>query len=387
LLSSLFASMEFPHCRRALEYAVNLAFPRRVGSAGEEQARRCLLHILERGSLSPWTEPVPLTGRGELLSRLIPWASVALFSLSWAVRGLWPQGALTIALLPVLFSLLRRRVWLEFGLRFPPQLQPGATGTSNILAEVRGGEPGAEHQVVWLLAHHDTKSYPLPMSVRMLAAMALPLIGLIVAAAALAGWGTSSYAWCVAAAVVAALLLSGGSGNASPGALDNAAALGVLLDLACHYRRNPPRTLVLRWVFTGAEEMGLLGAFALRHARGEELRRGTHLFVNLDGVGSAGSLRVFGPREGWLTRAFLEASRKERIPLCWSRLPPTMMMDHEVLASAGFPSVSLGCVARELRHLHSRRDHPGLIQVESLRETARLLRHVIDAVDAGEGKI
>jgi putative aminopeptidase FrvX len=220
----------------------------------------------------------------------------------------------------------------------------------------------------------------------MLAAMALPLIGLIVAAAALAGWGTSSYAWCVAAAVVAALLLSGGSGNASPGALDNAAALGVLLDLACHYRRNPPRTLVLRWVFTGAEEMGLLGAFALRHARGEELRRGTHLFVNLDGVGSAGSLRVFGPREGWLTRAFLEASRKERIPLCWSRLPPTMMMDHEVLASAGFPSVSLGCVARELRHLHSRRDHPGLIQVESLRETARLLRHVIDAVDAGEGK-
>jgi Peptidase family M28 len=375
--------MEFPDCRRALEYAVSLAFPRRVGSAGEEQAKKRLLHVLEKGGLSPWIEPVPLTGRGELLSRLIPWTSVALFSLCWAGRGLWLQGALTIALLPVLFSFLRRRMWLELGLRFPPRLHRGARATSNILAEVRGRESGAEPRVVWLLAHHDTKSYQLPISVRMAAAMALPLIGLVVAAAVLAGWGTRTYTWCVAVGVVAALLVSGGSGNESPGALDNAAALGVLLDLACHYRRNLPRTLVLRWVFTGAEEMGLLGAFALRHARGEELRRGTHLFVNLDGVGSVGSLRIFGPKKAQLTRAFLEASRKEAIPLRWSPLPPTMMMDHEVLATAGFPSVSLGCVGWELRHLHSRRDHPGLIQVESLRETGRLLRHVIDAIDAG----
>jgi len=378
--------MKFPDCRRALDYAVSLAFPRRVGSAGDEQARRRLLHILEKGSLSPWTEPVPVTDRGELLSRLIPWASVAFFSICWAVRGLWPQAALTVALVPVLFSFLRRRVWLELGLRFPPRLQPGATATSNILAEVQGREPGEEPRVVWLLAHHDTKSYLVPVPVRLAAAMALPLVGLVLAAAVLAGWGATTYAWCVAGAAVAALLVSGRSGNESPGALDNAAALGVLLELACYYRRNPPRTLVLRWVFTGAEEMGLLGAFALRHAHREELSRGTHLFVNLDGVGSGGSLRVFGPKGGELTRAFLEASRKETIRLCWSRLPPTMMMDHEVLATAGFPAVSLGCVDWELRHLHTRRDHPGLIQVESLRETSRLLRHVIDGVDDGKGK-
>ena len=378
--------MDSPDCRRALEYAVSLAFPRRVGSAGEEQTKKRLLNILGKEGLSPWTEPVPLTRRGEVLSHLIPWACVALFLLAWVMRGLWPQAALTAALLPVLFSFLRRRVWLELGLRFPPRRQPEGTATSNILAEVRGREPGEEHRVVWLLAHHDTKSYPLPASVRMAAAMAFPLVGLVLVAAVLGGWGTSTYAWCLAAAVVAALLLSRGSGNESPGALDNAAALGVLLDLACHYRRNPPRTLVLRWVFTGAEEMGLLGAFALRHAHREELGRGTHLFINLDGVGSAGGLRVFGSKQGGLTRTFLEASRQETITLRWSRLPPTMMMDHEVLATAGFPSVSLGCVAWELRHLHSGRDHPGLIHLESLRETARLLRHVIDAVDADEGK-
>jgi len=378
--------MGFPDCRRALDYAVDLAFPRKVGSAGEERARRRLLHILGEGGLSPWTEPVPLSGRGELLSRLTAWTSVALFLLCWAAHGLWPQAAVTAALLPLLFWFLRRRVWLELGLRFPARPRRGAPATSNILAEVRGGEPGEEQKVVWLIAHHDTKSYSLPAALRMAVAIALPLIGLLLATAVLARWGESTYTWCVGAGVVAALLVSGGSGNESPGALDNAAALGVLLELACHYRCNPPRTLVLRWVFTGAEEMGLLGAFALRQAHGDELHRGAHLFVNLDGVGSAGNLRVFGARKGRLTEAFLEASRREAIPLRWSRLPPTMMMDHEVLATCGFPSVSLGCVGWELRHLHSRRDRPGLIQVESLRETARLIRHVIDAIDAGEGK-
>jgi hypothetical protein len=328
----------------------------------------------------------PLTPRGEVLSRLIPWVGVGCFWLAWVGRGLWPKTALTVALLPVLFSLLRRKAWLELGLRFPPRLRPGAPATSNILAEVRGRAPGEEPRVVWLLAHYDTKSYPLPASLRTAAAMSLPCAALLVAAAVLGGWGTSVYLWCLAAAVVAALLLDRGSGNESPGALDNAAALGVLLDLARHYRRNQPRTLVIRWVFTGAEEMGLLGALALRHAHREELSRGAHLFVNLDGVGCAGSLRVFGSKTSGLTRAFLEASRKETIPLRWSRLPPTMMMDHEVLATTGFFSVSLGCVARELRHLHSRMDHPGLIHLDSLRETAQLLRQVIDALDDDEGK-
>jgi putative aminopeptidase FrvX len=217
--------------------------------------------------------------------------------------------------------------------------------------------------------------------------MALPALGVILAAAVLGGWGRASYGWYLAAAAAAAIVLSGGSGNESPGALDNAAAVAILLALARYYRRRPPQNLVLRLLFSGAEEMGLLGAFALRHSHREELSRGTHLFLNLDGVGIAGRLRVFGAKKGDLTRIFLEASRQLGVPLRWSRLPPTMMMDHEVFATAGFPAVTLACVDWELRHLHSRKDHPGLIQPESLRETLQLLHHVIDGLDArGRGK-
>jgi hypothetical protein len=292
-----------------------------------------------------------------------------------------PRTAGIVALTPLLFSVLRRRVWLKLGLRFPPKEQPEPAATANVLAEVKGREPGAEPRVVWLLAHYDTKSYPFPALLRMTAAAVFPVAGFVVAGAAVAIWTTSAYGWCLVAAVAAALVLSQRSGNESPGALDNGAAVGLILALAGHYQRRPPRAIALRVAFTGAEEMGLLGAFALRAANREELSRGRHLFINVDGVGCPGDLRVFGSRTGPLTRAFLQAGRQTGLQVRWARLAPTVMMDHEVLAKAGFPSVSLGSAGWDLRHIHSRRDHPGLIRLQSLWEAGHLLRHVIDSLD------
>jgi hypothetical protein len=310
--------------------------------------------------------------------------------IAWFMQGSSPRTAGIVALTPLFFSLVRRWVWLELGLRFPPKEQPGPGATANVLAEVRGREPRVEPRVVWLLAHYDTKSYPLPTLLRMTAAMVFPVTGLVMAGAAFAIWTTSVYGWCLGSAVAAALLLSQRSGNESPGALDNGAGVGLLLALAGHYQRRPPRAVALRVAFTGAEEMGLLGAFALRAANREELSRGRHLFINVDGVGCPGDLRVFGSRTGPLTRAFLQAGRQTGLRVRWARLAPTVMMDHEVLARAGFPSVSLGSAGWELRHIHSRQDHSGLIHFQSLWEAGHLLRRVIDSLDesyAGEAVV
>ncbi len=374
-------------CLRALGDILNVSLPRRVGSRGESLARNYLLRRLRDQGLSPWTEPVGVSSRGETMALWSVWISVAMLWLAWFMHRSAPRTAGIVALTPLLFSLLRRWVWLELGLRFPPKEQPGPAATANLLAEVKGREPGAEPRVVWLLAHYDTKSYPLPALLRMTAATIFPVAGLVIAGAAFAIWTTSAYGWCLGAAVAAALLLSQRSGNESPGALDNGAAVGLILALTGHYQRRPPRAVALRVAFTGAEEMGLLGAFALRAANREELSRGRHLFINVDGVGCAGDLRVFGLRTGPLTRAFLQAGRQTGLRVRWARLPPTVMMDHEVLAKAGFPAVSLASAGWELRHIHSRRDHPGLIHLESLCEVGHLLRHVIDSLDesyAGE---
>jgi hypothetical protein len=53
----------------------------------------------------------------------------------------------------------------------------------------------------------------------------------------------------------------------SPGANDNAAAVGILLTLLARVTAGPPRNLRLRFLFSAAEELGYLGARAyVRHA-------------------------------------------------------------------------------------------------------------------------
>jgi hypothetical protein len=375
------SSLHPRECLRALEDALALSFPRKVRSRGESLARSHLLRRLREQGLSPWTEPLAVSSRGEVLSRWSVWLSTAALFLAWFMRGTWPKTAGIVAFTPLLAVLVSRWVWLELGLRFPPKQEPGSAATANILAEVRGRQSAEEPRVVWLLAHYDTKSYPLSTSLRITAAMVFPVAGLIMAGAAFGAWTASTSGWCLGAAVAAALLLSQRSGNESPGALDNGAAVGLILALAGHYQRRPPRAVVLRVAFTGAEEVGLLGAFALREAHREELGRGRHIFINVDGIGCAGGLRIFGSRSGPLTRAFLQASRQTGVQLGWGRLPPTAMMDHEVLAKAGFPSVSLGGSGWGLRKIHSRGDHPGLIDLQSLWEAGQLLRHAIDSLD------
>jgi hypothetical protein len=382
------ASLHPRECLRALAEAVALSFPRRVWSPGERLARSRLLRRLREQGLSPWTEPFAVTSRGEVLSRWHVWLAMAALFLAWLMGDTWPKTAGIVALIPLLGVLVSRWVWLELGLRFPPKEQRGRAATANILAEVRGRQAPAEPLVVWLLAHYDTKSYPLSASLRITAAMVLPVAGVIMAGADFGAWTMSASGWCLGAAVAAALLLSPRSGNESPGALDNGAAVGLVLALAGHYQRRPPRATVIRVAFTGAEEMGLLGAFALREAHREDLGRGRHVFINLDGIGCAGGLRIFGSRSGPLTRAFLRAGRQTGVGVRRGRLPPTAMMDHEVLARAGFPSVSLGGAGRDLRKIHSPRDHQGLIDLRSLWEAGQLLRHAIDSLDEpadGEG--
>lgn len=68
-------------------------------------------------------------------------------------------------------------------------------------------------------------------------------------------------------------------------------------------------------------------------------------------------------------------------------LPRTMMMDHQAFSAVGLPAVSLGCLAGKMRHIHSRGDHPGLIQFEALRETTELLGHLIEELDKRVGSM
>jgi len=237
------------------------------------------------------------------------------------------------------------------------QLQPGATGRATS-GEYGAGNPERSIRSCACSPTMTRRVTPLPMSGPNVGGHCLPLIGLSWLRPLWAGGGTSSYAWCVAAAVVAALLLSGGAAMRRP-ERRHAAALGVLLDLACHYRRNPPRTLVLRGCSRGRGD----GATRGLRPSGTPAARNSAAGPTSSQPGRCGLRGTSGSsgRERLAHEAFLERAGRRENPLLESA-PPTMMMDHEVLASAGFPLGEPWLCSQGAPSSPQPEDHPGLIQ-------------------------
>ena len=103
----------------------------------------------------------------------------------------------------------------------------------------------------------------------------------------------------------------------SPGAVDNAAAVGVLIELAHVLAKEPPSRPVML-AFTANEEIGLVGAEALASKRGDQI----DLAIALDLIGGSGTLIQNGASEliglaemRWLAHAADRAGVVVRAPL------------------------------------------------------------------------
>ena len=166
----------------------------------------------------------------------------------------------------------------------------------------------------------------------------------------------------------------------SPGALDNAASVGVLLELCRALAARPPARPVVV-AFTAAEEIGLVGAAVL--ARREAADVG--LAVSLDLVGAAATvMNGLGPLMGrgwieWLHAAADDAGvhvpppRPHRVA---SRLAPEMeRSDHGPFVRAGVPAVHLygRGAARIYRPYHSPWDTTRWIDRGAIDEASRFV--------------
>jgi len=171
---------------------------------------------------------------------------------------------------------------------------------------------------------------------------------------------------------------------ASPGGVDNAAAVGVVLELARAFAAGPPRTPVML-AFTANEEIGLLGAEALAARRGDEVA----FAVALDLIGGAGELslngasRLIGRSElAWLAGAADRAGVVIRAPLPHRVIsrwwPQIERSDHGPFTRRGIPAVHFYHRGQDGEWIdlayHSARDTAARIDRGSLDEIGRLLR-------------
>jgi hypothetical protein len=224
---------------------------------------------------------------------------------------------------------------------------------------------------LWLVAHIDSKSQPVPLLVRAAGIVLLGLAWLAAIILAIMGGGASLTAWLavVLMAVVGALPVIGSVvGRKSAGAIDNASGVATVLTAAAAIRAEMPFGVLI----TDAEELGLAGARAwcrqTTHARG--------IVLNCDGVDDEGMLTLMWtrPRVRRVEDAFRGAVETLGEALRVIPLVPGVLVDGVAFSEAGWDAVTLSRgSAATLRRIHTASDNLEHLQGGGTVNAARVL--------------
>jgi hypothetical protein len=253
---------------------------------------------------------------------------------------------------------------------------PGLRRSGVNLVATRGDQSRTESGL-WLMAHLDSKSQPVPILVR---AAGITLVvaawtaGLLIGVAQLA-WGHLNLdgGWflvAVAASVGAVPVIATTVGTRSPGALDNATGVATVLT-AVEEARDASCGVCL----TSAEELGLAGARAWVRSRGPAV------VINCDGVDDRGSMTCMytGRRPDALVASVLTASTRTGSRMRAHRLLPGVLTDGVALADAAWSVVTLSKGGiRTLARIHTPRDHAEQLTGAGMAEVAGVIADLLE---------
>lgn len=224
-------------------------------------------------------------------------------------RPLSPWTALVVSL--ALFAFSAFLLWRKFTFQPVPLHASLPHGPSqNVLAvipptsQVRQrlvlvGHLDSHRAVLWFANDFMFKVYALCAPLVLYGVFAAPLIYLL---SILSGWQPLALAGLFFGLLHFAAWMTGMSadlGPYSPGANDNASAVGSLLALAERMQSQPLQHTEVWLAFTGCEETGCGGLLSLLGAHGEELQDALWLDLELVGIGDR---LVYLSREGMLRK-------------------------------------------------------------------------------------
>lgn len=340
------------------------ATPRAAGSEDESRARALCAGCLERSGFTVAEEEFtysPFPGR---------WAVplLGLLFLFWFVFvgsqvNSHPYGAVTsfipfLLLLPGLGYMLARMI---------PGLRSGRA--TNLVA-ARGLEPR-----LWLIAHLDSKSQPVPMLGRIAGIIAVVVATPVMIAAGVFGreLNLPVFFWLamtsVGAAGSLAMLLSV-VGNRSRGAVDNASGVVAAMLTAA----TLPRDAAVAVLLTSAEELGLQGASAWIRGHASEGFR----VINFDGVDDVGILTCMAKRTSPLAARLRAASLQAGYRVRFRRVLPGVMVDALAFDSAGSDAVTISRGNfSTLARIHTPRDEPGRLHGTGVAEAVEMVTNFI----------
>lgn len=231
---------------------------------------------------------------------------------------------------------------------------------------------------VWLVAHLDSKSQPVPIVARVVGLISLGIAWLAAAGlaiAAKAGYAVESLGAPIAlASGIAALpVVLSVVGSRSHGARDNASGVAAVLCAVAEMPADCPVGVIL----TSAEELGLAGARALASSGPTPATA-----INVDTVDDAGDISIMygGGRPRELIEAFTAfRTAGERIVV--RRLVPGILTDGVALADGGWRVVTVSkATMGTLARVHTAADTAAGMSGDGIARTATLLARAAAAL-------
>lgn len=346
--------------------------PRPAGGAAEARAREYAATELREAGFDVRVEPFDYSALPGRWGTPVGGALGAVTVISAALVALQSRDAWHAALvLATGLAILALFAWRMLGDAVLDL--PLVRARSANLVATRMGEGRAPR--VWLVAHLDSKSQPVPSAARV-AGVALLGASIVVAASSAAlslaalpsrmGW----WAALVLAVAGAPAVIASVVGTSSNGAVDNASGVATVLLAASRVRRD----LALGVLLPSAEELGLAGARAWAR------RRRAGVALNCDGVDDQGELTIM--YSGTAPHQLIDTLRRASpTPPRVRRMPLGLLTDSVALADRGWRTVTVSRGGwTTLRRVHSRRDSLDHLTGRGVDDAATLLARAVEAL-------
>lgn len=383
----------------ALQYAASIARPRRVGSGEDEKVADEIAERLQSFGYQVDREPFAFSIAPQLFLALEILVGLMLIA---AMFVLDDSARMIPALLFFVFILaanpINRAVRSRSVLPSEHQPQPlwkwrTTLSSTNLIATLPDQSTDSSLPHVYLIAHYDSKSQWLPLALRITLFFLAITCGLVFATLNLFradALFTNPFGFIAFISALPLLLLD--TGNESPGAIDNASSVGLVLHLAeCLVGRDDPadrlrdvpskRLYDLTILITSGEELSLMGstAYVKRHAAQLDQEADRIHILNFDGIGVDGDLRLISPRRAkiGLSQWIESACRELKLPLGRFNLIGALY-DHMPFAEHGLDAITLVAIGKASRSIHTAQDSIDKLHVRGFDQAGRLALGVIE---------
>lgn len=367
---------------RSLFYARQFCFPRLVGTDGEKKAASIIKKTLSELGYQVQEENFSIFKTPWGYTRFLMVLSLFLLGIARLLLSFSPALSCFIILLLIASGVGGGRGWLWF---VSKEGSHAISSSENIWVDL---PPSAteSYSRLFFCAHYDSKSQTLRLKSRIYW-LGTGLGSLVLLLIVFLGYTFSPSMWLCSMANLLTLLgaVAGfrlmivKTGNESPGALDNASGVGMVLACAEYFAQNPPANFSIRFLFLGAEEYGLQGA--VYHVKNHADEWLSPWIINFDGVGLKGTLRwvksLVGSKSGPLVTQLIDAAQQANITLKRMPLYPGLMMDHIPFLDIPTTAISLCCTAPQSGLIHSPNDREDLLEKEGFSEIGAVIGNLV----------